>query len=121
MAKGTGEDKDKDKDQEGDVLDTENAPDDEDQSDEDADILDAEHSEDSEDGKEIDTELLLEQIAEQDQKILKLEGDVKSLKAKKAAGDASNLAGAIKALAGLALSPDGFASFQQMVPYLFEE
>lgn len=112
------EDRDKDQDQEDDVLDTQNEPVDEDARD---DTEDAPVDEDQGENKEIDTELLLEQIAHQDQKILKLEEDVKSLKAKKKAGDAGNLAGAIKALSGLALSPDGFAAFQQMVPYLFEE
>lgn len=114
--------RDKDKDQGDDVLDTQNEPVDEDARDDTEDSpVDADHDEDQGEGKEIDTELLLEQIAHQDQKILKLEEDVKSLKAKKKAGDAGNLAGAIKALSGLALSPDGFAAFQQMVPYLFEE
>jgi hypothetical protein len=107
---------DKEKVQEDDMLTTRNDPEDE------APDMEPDAPEQpDEEEKIVDTELLLEQIAHQDQKILKLEEAVKSLKAKKKADDVNTLAGAIKALSGLALSPDGFAAFKQMVPYIFEE
>lgn len=82
-----------------------------------------------------DITMVLEQIAEQNGKIIEhnrmvadLRDDVERIKAtmkKKRSetkrGDVASLAGAIKAMSGLALSPDGQQSFKLMCPYLFEE
>lgn len=123
--------KDKDKDEKKDqedktMLSTRNDPDEPKDPDVEPDapeqpkVPDDEHSEENE-GTVGALRMIGQKIAEQDEKILSVENEVKKLKTRKKTGDIEILAGALKAMAGLALSPDGFAAFKQMAPYLFEE